>query len=158
MASRQNQHSPSSYDQEHQPLEQNERWASLAIGGALLAWITPRSVLRFLALPSLGGYLVYRGVTGRCPITDATGTSLSKIADKLTEFGSAASDSVYRNPYDEPGTAQSHRIEDPVDEASMESFPASDPPSFSPQGDKTKGDSKEEKSKGGKPAKANSPA
>lgn len=136
MACHQNQ-KISPYDETHEALEQNERWISLAIGGALLAWITPRSVFRYLALPTLGSYLVYRGVTGRCPITDATGTSLSKIADKIAELGSAASDSVYRNPYEEGGVAESHRMEDPVDEALMESFPASDPPSYVSQSEKT---------------------
>ncbi len=50
-----------------------ERWVSLAVGGALtLAAARQRSPVG-LALALGGGYLIYRGATGRCPLYNALG-------------------------------------------------------------------------------------
>ncbi|GAB4207332.1 MAG: hypothetical protein OHK0022_35440 [Roseiflexaceae bacterium] len=50
-----------------------ERWVSLAVGGALtLAAIRQRPPVG-LALALGGGYLIYRGATGHCPLYNALG-------------------------------------------------------------------------------------
>jgi uncharacterized membrane protein len=51
---------------------QTERWISGLAGLALVSFGLPRKRLRSLLLP-LGGSLIARGVTGRCPINRALG-------------------------------------------------------------------------------------
>jgi uncharacterized membrane protein len=63
---------------------ETERWASAA-GGALLALygISRRDPVRQLVLPVLGGLLMYRGVSGRCPVYGTLGVSTaSKTAPR----------------------------------------------------------------------------
>jgi uncharacterized membrane protein len=52
-----------------------ERWASVLGGGALAFCGLTRGSWTGLALAALGGSLVYRGVTGRCPCYAALGLS-----------------------------------------------------------------------------------
>jgi hypothetical protein len=96
-----------------------ERWLSI-LGGAAL-------ILRGMSRPSmvnallgLGGVaLVHRGVTGHCAAYDALGIDRSAL-DPDHE----------RPPTLEGSTRRS--IRDEIAEASEESFPASDPPSWTP--------------------------
>lgn len=102
-----------------------ERYASLTVGALLLLVSRPAHPLRALVTAAAGSYLVYRGASGRCPLMGS-----------LTECCSMPGDShLPHMQHDEP----SMRPNDPyasyayngVDEAVAESFPASDPPSYS---------------------------
>ncbi len=103
-------------------VSEQERTLSLIGAGALLL-----SGLRHLSLKrmAVGGYLAYRGATGYCP-----------VKDKLERSGllEQIQDGVGRNPaFAGPpeDVWQEQPPQDEVEEASMESFPASDPPNYS---------------------------
>lgn len=98
-----------------------ERLVSIAAGltGFLLL---SRRLLIYVTLAALSGYLLYRGLTGYCFVYDKA--NLSTRHDNESDAGS-----------DDPTMASvSERWEshtrDIVEEASWESFPASDPPAF----------------------------
>lgn len=52
----------------HVNVGDTERWASILGGGALAVFGLSRESLPGLALAALGGTLVYRGMTGHCPV------------------------------------------------------------------------------------------
>jgi hypothetical protein len=83
---------------------------------ALVLALRGRGIVR-LALGVGGGAMLYRGLRGRNP--------LERLRRPPAPDQSRLSPS-YQN--DHPGRAR-QMPDDPVDEASMESFPASDPPS-----------------------------
>jgi uncharacterized membrane protein len=55
------------------PLSQFDRTASAAVGVALTLAGLARGTLSGLALAGLGGYLLYRGWSGNCPVSEAVG-------------------------------------------------------------------------------------
>ena len=103
-----------------------ERYWSAVAGGALAAFGLTRCSLRGLALATMGAALAYRGVTGHCSCYEALGINTAE--DSLRARPAAV-------PRHRPGQDLHHgnapaRPLDVVQEASEDSFPASDPPGW----------------------------
>jgi len=89
-----------------------ERLTSVAIGAGLIGLNYRKSSLGALLLSVLGGALLYRGVTGYCPVYQSM--RAQNAAGETSECGTLEIDIVQ--------------------EASEESFPASDPPGWTARG------------------------
>ena len=106
-----------------------ERWASVIGGGALATWGLRRGALGGALLATLGGVLMARGMSGYCPGYGAMKREFPlrpRSEGRLPHIRSAR-ERERREP-----SATHDRPWNRVDEASDESFPASDPPPFTP--------------------------
>lgn len=88
-----------------------ERIGSTAAGLAVLGWVLARPTAARLALGVVGAELLRRGITGSCLLY--RGFGITTAVPTIQEEGRAAEG-------------------DPVNCASEDSFPASDPPAWTP--------------------------
>jgi hypothetical protein len=108
-----------------------ERWLSMAVGACLAAYGLSRLRLRALAALGVGSYLVYRGSTGRCPLGEQVNQRLGDGAwAEQKSWGTPLAEGWSGEAEPAPVEERSLSKVDCIDEAAMESFPASDPPSY----------------------------
>jgi hypothetical protein len=124
-----------------------ERWVSLLGGGALAAWALLGRERRLSPLSGAlaigAATLLFRGATGHCPAYGALGLSTADLQDDWKRPLSGRREGVKRGegsgklfrgkwPLPEGARPAGSGERDAVEEASVASFPASDPPSFTP--------------------------
>jgi hypothetical protein len=125
----------------------DERWLSVAAGGCLAGYGLSRLRLGALAALGAGAYLVYRGATGQCPLRARFSRQYAgdpvmpsppggptegpwEREDSPSAAQASAASAPAASPPIAPVEQRSLDEVDSADEAMMESFPASDPPSY----------------------------
>ena len=109
-------------------VNESERFLSITGGSGLVLYGFYRLSPGHLSLILAGGYLLYRGLTGHCPAYELIGTSTASRTEQL-QFRAGNRQKYQRNE-GRPQAYTTAPSNDPVDETTLESVPASDPPAW----------------------------
>jgi hypothetical protein len=115
-----------------------ERLISI-LAGAVGLLLLSRRLFVYTTLALLSAYLLFRGITGRCALYTRANINTRGQEDLSSSIDNAIGGSRGVAPADRIGAGESEdgeikrwmereRAMDPVEQASWESFPASDPP------------------------------